>query len=279
MTHPIGAFIVIDHELNNRIEAAVKLGIPTAQILAPPQTERSSEKISELKSIFKNAGIKITVVFCGFTGESYADIPTVKQTVGLVPLKTRAERLAEAKSISDFTKQLGVEATALHLGFIPEKAHGLDFDQLVSMTQELCDYCKSNGQRLHLETGQETADGLLQFIHAVNRDNLAVNFDPANMILYGSGEPIEALEKVGKYVKSAHCKDALWSEKPGITWGQEMPLGEGDVGMENFIKTLKEIGYEGPLTIEREISGEQQIKDIEKAVQLLNSFKKKFWNE
>ena len=83
-------------------------------------------------------------------------------------------------------------------------------------------------------------------------DNLFINFDPANMILYGTGEPIAALKKVGRYVKSVHCKDGKWAQNPGKEWGQEVPLGEGDVGMENYLRTLKEIGYDGPLTIERE---------------------------
>ena len=84
-------------------------------------------------------------------------------------------------------------------------------------------------------------------------DNLFVNFDPANMILYGCGDPIDALKKVGRYVRSVHCKDGKWAAQPGEEWGAEMPLGQGDVGMERFLRTLKEIGYDGPLTIEREI--------------------------
>ena len=104
---------------------------------------------------------------------------------------------------------------------------------------------------------------------------MAVNFDPANMILYGSGEPIPALKKVGKYVKSVHCKDAKWAANPGKEWGVETPLGEGDVNIELFLSTLKEIGYFGPLTIEREISGEQQKKDIAAAVQLLKELRAK----
>ena len=123
----------------------------------------------------------------------------------------------------------------------------------MAVTREVCDHCQQNGQKLHLETGQETADALLQFISDVHRDNLFINFDPANMILYGSGEPIAALQKVGRYVRSVHCKDAKWAARPGKEWGQEVPLGQGDVGIENFLRTLKEIGYTGPLTIEREI--------------------------
>jgi sugar phosphate isomerase/epimerase len=128
-----------------------------------------------------------------------------------------------------------------------------------------------------LETGQETADDLVVFIQDVGRNNLFINFDPANMILYGTGEPIAALKKVGRYVKSVHCKDGKWAKNPGKEWGQEVALGEGDVGMENYLRTLKEIGYDGPLTIEREIpqEPERQKAEIGGAIKLLSDLRKK----
>ena len=179
--------------------------------------------------------------------------------------------------IADFARVLGVDAVALHLGFIPEDASDPLYGEVVTVTRQICDHCRSNDQRLHLETGQESADGLLRFIAAVDRPNLFINFDPANMILYGSGEPIEALRKVGHLVKSVHCKDATWAAKPGEEWGAEVPLGQGDVGMDSFLRTLAEIGYDGPLTIEREIpeDPERQKAEIGQGVQLLNDLKAK----
>jgi sugar phosphate isomerase/epimerase len=116
---------------------------------------------------------------------------------------------------------------------------------------------------------------LLRFLGDVKRDNLFVNFDPANMILYCAGEPIEALEKVGKHVRSIHCKDGRWAARPGKEWGVETPLGEGDVGMERFLATLQKLGYYGPLTIEREIpqEPERQKAEIGGAIKLLNELK------
>ena len=118
---------------------------------------------------------------------------------------------------------------------------------------------------------------MLQFISDVGRDNLHVNFDPANMILYGTGEPIEALRKIGSRVRSVHCKDGVWAGKPGEEWGREVALGQGDVGMENYLQTLKDIGYQGPLTIEREIAQEpeRQKAEIGQAVRLLTDLKAK----
>ena len=173
--------------------------------------------------------------------------------------------------IADFAKWLSCDTVALHLGFIPHDPAAEGYGEIVNVTRQLCDHCDKNAQFLHLETGQETADGLLEFIHQVDRANLKINFDPANMILYGTGQPIEALRKVGSHVRSIHCKDGTWSDKPGETWGAEVPLGEGDVGMEEYLKTLKEIGYDGPLTIEREIpqDPERQKAEIGQAIELL----------
>jgi sugar phosphate isomerase/epimerase len=160
---------------------------------------------------------------------------------------------------------------------VPHDTRSALYADAIEVTQDLCDHCKGNGQALHLETGQETADGLLQFIQDVGRDNLFINFDPANMILYGTGEPIQALKKVGRYVRSVHCKDGKWAANPGKEWGVEMPLGQGDVGFENYLRTLKEIGYDGPLTIEREIAQEpeRQKAEIGHAIGLLNELKAK----
>jgi sugar phosphate isomerase/epimerase len=180
------------------------------------------------------------------------------------------------KEICNFAKLLHCQVVALHLGFVPHADDNpADYKEIVDVTQELTEHCRINDQRLHLETGQESADGLLQFIQDVDRDNLFINFDPANMILYGTGDPIEALRKVGTHVRSVHCKDAKWAGNPGQEWGSEVPLGEGDVGMREFLTTLREIGYRGPLTIEREIPEEpaRQKAEIEHATSLLTSLR------
>ncbi len=274
---PIGVFASIDAGLGVKLEIASELGVPTIHLHAPAQETRTPENAEKFLARLKELGLTITVVFCGFEGESYADIPTVVKTIGLVPAESRAARTRETKEIADFAKLLGVDTVAMHLGFVPHDKSDPLFGEVVTVTREICDHCKANGQRFHLETGQETADALLQFIEAVDRDNLFVNFDPANIILYGVGQPIEALKKVGKHVRSVHCKDAKWAAKPGEEWGAEVPLGTGDVGMEDFIRTLKEIGYEGPLTIEREIpeDPERQKAEIGQAVELLDELKAK----
>jgi sugar phosphate isomerase/epimerase len=274
---PIGVFASVDAGLGVHLDIAQELGIPTVQVHAPHQNTRTPEVAAEFLGKCSAAGITITAVFGGFEGESYADIETTARTVGLVPQKTRAARLQEMKEISDFAKLLGCDTIALHIGFVPEE--GDDYSSLLEVTRDLLDHAKANGQQLNLETGQESAEHLLKFIADVDRDNLFINFDPANMILYGTGDPIEALKQVGSYVRSIHCKDGTWAAdgKRGVEWGQEVALGEGDVGMETYLRTLNDLGYTGPLTIEREIAEdrERQKKDIGTAVQLLVELREK----
>lgn len=275
---PLGVFASIDAGLGVKLEVAHELQVPTIQLHAPAKSTRTQDNADRFLKQLDQMGMKLTAVFGGFEGESYADIPTTQRTVGLVPPESRAERTREMLEIADFAKVLGCPVVALHLGFIP--GHGADeplYNQIVEVTRQVCDHCRRNGQDLHLETGQETADGLLQFLGDVDRDNLFVNFDPANMILYGTGEPIEALRKIGGRVHSVHCKDGKWAEKPGQEWGEEVPLGQGDVGIEQYLRTLDDVGYTGPLTIEREIPAEpeRQKAEIGDALRLLNELKLK----
>ena len=274
---PIGAFASVDAGLGVKLEVVHELGIPTIQLHAPSAQARTPENAERFVARLGELGIALTAVFGGFEGESYADIPTVSKTVGLVPPETRAARTQEMKEIADFARLLGCDVVALHLGFVPHDTSDPLYGEVLAVTREVCDHTKANGQNLHLETGQESADGLLGFIHDVARDNLFVNFDPANLILYGTGEPIEALQKIGSYVRSVHCKDAKWAANPGAEWGQEVPLGDGDVGIENYLRTLSDLGYAGPLTIEREIpqDPERQKAEIGGAAGLLNELKAK----
>ena len=271
----VGVFTSIDAGLGVNLEVAHDLGIPTIQIHAPHQGKRNQATADEILERLSKYNITVTAVFGGFEGESYADIPTVVKTVGLMPPETRASRLAEMKEISDFAKMIGCEVIALHLGFVPHDDSDLAYADIVNVTKELCDYAANNGQALHLETGQETAPALVKFIEDTKCENLFVNFDPANMILYGAGEPIEALELLGSRVRSVHCKDAKWAANPGEEWGEEMKLGDGDVDMKRYLETLDKIGYHGPLTIEREIPQEpaRQKEEIGHAVGLLNQLK------
>lgn len=279
---PLGVFASIDAGLGVHLDVAHDLGVPTVHLHSPHKATRTEANAAAFRERLAELGIKISVVFAGFDGESYADIPTTQRTVGLFPEATRAARLEELKEIADFARLLSSDETSyapgpipvgLHVGFVPHDQQSEGFAQIVAATQAICDHCAPHGQAVHLETGQEPAGVLLEFLAAVDRPNLGVNFDPANMILYGCGEPLPALEQLGRHVRSVHCKDARWSDSPGETWGQEMPLGEGDVNFRAFLDVLDDIDYRGPLTIEREIPQEpdRQKAEIGAALELLRS--------
>jgi len=213
----------------------------------------------------------VVTMFAAYAGESYADIPTVQGTVGFVPRATRAAREARTLAVGDFAAELGVPGIATHIGFVPEDRLCEDYLAVREVVRRVCGHAAAHGQTFALETGQESADDLLDFLLSVNRDNLCVNFDPANMILYGSGDPIAALETLAAHVVTVHCKDGDGPPRDmSGALGQEKPLGQGAVGIERFIAKLKQIGYRGPLTIEREAYDPvERLRDIRMAVGLL----------
>ena len=239
-----------------------QLGVHGAADLAPGAAER-------WRAALDRSELEIVTAFLSFEGERYASIPICTQTVGYVPPATRREREQRTYAVSDFARSLGIPGLAAHIGCLPEDPRDAEHRAVLELVRRVCDHCARNGQTFALETGQEPAAALLEFLHAVDRPNLGVNFDPANMILYGSGQPMEALRTLGAHVLTVHCKDGTWPEAPG-EWGRETPLGEGDVGMQRYVRTLREIGYSGPLVIEREIVGEEQRADIGRAIALLN---------
>lgn len=208
---------------------------------------------------------------CSYRGEDYADIPAVQQTVGLVPPDTRAERVARTKAVSDVARKLAIDSVACHIGFVSHDFGSAAYREIRDVARDICDHCGANGQSFTLETGQEPAKVLLQFIQDVQRPNLKINFDPANMILYGTGDPIDALDVLGSYVTSVHCKDGDWPPvDQSAALGKERALGEGSVDVPKFISKLKEVGYRGILSIERE-EPDTAVRDadIRKAIQLL----------
>lgn len=229
------------------------LGIGCGQLGIPGDLKLDAPVAAAWKNALAAEDFRLATVFAAYNGESYADIPTVQATVGFIPRATREEREKRTYEISDFAAALGVKSIACHIGFVPENEADEDYRAVREMVRRVCDYAARNGQSFALETGQEPARVLLAFLRDVGRENLRINFDPANMILYGTGDPIEALDVLGSLVVSVHCKDGDWPPKdqPGAL-GTEKRLGQGSVGMERFVAKLKDIGYRGALNIERE---------------------------
>ena len=230
--------------------------------------EGAAEKWHEA---LKQESFTLVTVFCSYIGESYADGPTVAATVGFIPQSTRDEREQRTRDVSDFAAKLGVKSIACHIGFVPEDRNHPDYLAVRDVVRRVCDHVARHDQTFAMETGQERAEVLLEFLKDVDRKNLGVNFDPANLIMYGTGDPILAVEVLHEHLLSVHCKDGVWPPKmPAGSLGSERPLGEGAVGMDKFIAKLKQIGYKGTLNIEHEIDDlEQKRTDIRKGVELL----------
>lgn len=242
-------------------------GISTVHLQYPAQLD-NAEGIAAIGAALTQTGVTITTVFCGFEGESYADIPTVINTVGLVPEEPREARVEKIEQISRFSSALKVDRVGAHIGFIPHDSSDPRYGALVQTVRGICDSLAARGQVFALETGQETARALMGFIHDVKRENLRVNFDPANMILYGTEPPIPATELLFPWIDGVHCKDGNWpTEKDQL--GQETPFGAGAVDATAWLHSLLELGYRGPLTIEREISGDAQLRDVVAAKELI----------
>lgn len=275
--YPLGVFTSIDSGFGVPLQTAKELGVPSVHVHSPHDDNINDESADRFLQACADAGITVTVLFAGFDGDSYASIAETARTVGLVPKETRSYRAGKMREIAAFGRRIGCDVMGTHIGFVPQDRTSDDYRDLVKTVQRLLDELADYGQRLHLETGQESARHLLDFIDDVARDNLKINFDPANMILYGTGDPIEALKTVGEFVGSIHCKDAVAAptDVRGTEWGREVALGEGEVGMKTYLETLKAVGYVGPLTIERELSEDpvQQRADIEQAITLLTALR------
>lgn len=257
----------------DRLSEIQSLGVACGQLGIDGGVELNRRAAEDWKTALEENNFALATVFAAYNGESYADIPTVKRTVGFIPPATRAEREARTYEVLEFAASIGAPSIATHIGFVPEDPGHPDYIAVRDLVRRICDRAQKHNLTFALETGQEPAHVLLRFFEDVNRPNLRINFDPANMILYGTGDPIEALRTLARHVVSVHCKDGDWppQNQPGAL-GTERPLGKGSVGIERFIGALKEIGYQGILSVEREAENQQErIRDIRSAIELLKS--------
>ena len=255
----------------DRVSEIRSLGVRSGQLALPGTMALTESAAAEWKAELAREEFTLETVFATYDGEAYTDIPTVQRTVGFIPRGTRPAREQRTYDVSDFAARLGVNSIACHVGFVPEDHYNPDYIAVRDVVRRVCDHAAGHGQTFALETGQEPALVLLSFIRDVHRPNLRINFDPANLILYGSGDPIEALPLLAPLVVSVHAKDGDWPPKhvPGAL-GTERPLGQGAVGMARFVQTLKDIGYQGTLNVEREIEDQSaRLRDIAAGVQLL----------
>ena len=228
-------------------------------------TDTLAEKVRREAEV---GGIHMTSLWAGYSGPSAWNFTEGPATLGVVPAAYRFQRMQELMQAGQFAKALGVRAIITHLGFIPENAYDPVFQDIVVAVRYIANHLKNLGLEFWFETGQETPVTLLRLIQAVGLPNLGINLDPANLILYGKGNPIDALEVFGPFVRNIHAKDGLYPTDP-MQLGKEVKVGEGRVRFPEFVRRLGEIGFTGEFIIEREISGDQQNRDIAATVAYL----------
>ena len=182
-------------------------------------------------------------------------------TIGVVPPKTRAARIDALRQVSDFAKLVGIEQVQTHCGFIPENPSDPLYPQAVDAIRTVAKHCQGNGQQFLMETGQETPTTMARALRDVNMPNLGVGLDTANLILYGKANPVDAVDILGPHIRNMHAKDGLWPTDPDQL-GKEVAIGKGLVDFQQVFTKLRRIGYSGPISIEREIAGPQQIEDV-----------------
>jgi sugar phosphate isomerase/epimerase len=257
----LGLIINVGEDPDSSLAKVQNLGLPTCQAFVDDFTP---DLAGRLRQALDKHAIEATSLVVGGPGKEIWDFYQGPLTIGLVPRETRAARIAHIKKASDFAKQCGIPAVQTHCGFIPENPNDELYRETVMAMREVAAYCKGNGQKFRYETGQETPITLVRAIQDVGLENQGVNFDLANLILYGKANPVDAIELLGPFVQGIHAKDGLWPTNPKEL-GEEVPIGRGKVDFPRIIKRLKELNYRGAVTIEREISGARQLEDVRAA--------------
>lgn len=242
------------------------LGLRTCQAHVGAQPDVSMAPA--LKSALEKYEVEVTAVMTLGPGPMVWDFYSGPKTIGLVPESTRAARIDALKKASDLGKACNINAVHTHCGFIPENPNDALYAGTVRAIAEVAAHCKQNGQIFLMETGQESPITMLRAIEDAGIGNIRVNLDTANLILYGKGEPLGALDVLGTHVRGLHAKDGLYPTDPKKL-GREVAIGQGRVGFPEVIKALHKLKYTGPITIEREISGPQQEADIHQSVTFL----------
>jgi len=248
-----------------------KFGLNVCQLASWDMTLARLDVADTARESASSADVRICAVWAGVPGPGKWNFTEGPVTLGLVPEEYRRKRVDSLKKWADFAQRVGAPAIITHCGFIPENMTDFAYNGVVDAIKEVAEYCGERSLEFWFETGQETPVVLLRTIERVGTGNLGINLDPANLLMYGKGNPIDSLSVFGKYVRNIHAKDGL-CPTDGENLGKEVPVGEGMVCYPEFMAGLKEIGFDGELIIEREIKGAEQIRDIQETIECLNGW-------
>ena len=275
----VGVLIEIfrDTDVDAKFAELRSMGMESCQLVCWDKEIMNQETADKVNAAAENHKVDITAFWCGWGGPRVWGFYDGQLTLGLVPEAFRFERVKMLQKGITFASMIHVKDVATHVGYMPENPYDPNYAGVLACLKELVKQCKENGQNFLFETGQETPVTLKRAIQDIEKElgkgNVGINLDPANLVMYGKANPVDALEVFGEYVMGIHGKDGRYPTD-GHMLGEEVPLGQGKVNYPAFVAKLKEIGYAGDITIEREISGEEQKKDIVMAKAVLDELLK-----
>ncbi len=258
-------------DITEKITKVAQQGFDNCQIISWVPSLWTDENAVLIKQELEKNGVTASAFWCGWEGPVVWNPYEGQLTLGLVPAEYRQMRVKNLCDGADFANKIGIKHIVTHMGFIPENPYDPQFKPFCIAVKTVAEHLKQNDQYLLFETGQETPVTMLRCFGEVGMDNLGVNYDTGNLIIYGKANPVDGLDTIGTYVMGVHAKDAVYPSPAdlGKKNGKEVVVGTGKVDFEKVLSGLYELGYDGYITIEREISGEQQAKDIRAAKEYL----------
>ena len=270
----IGVMIPLkaDTDVLTEFKKAKDMQLDSCQISIWDMSLYTDDNAAAICAAAQQTGLEISTLWAGWSGPKEWNFSFGPVTLGLVPAAYRGTRLHDLEKAVDFAEKIHVANIATHVGFLPENPRDPDYIGTIGALRHLCRMMKEKNQTFLFETGQETPVTILRAIEDIGYDNVGINFDTANLILYGKANSADAVRIFGKYIRDTHIKDGLFPTN-GSALGKEVPVGQGRADFPVILEELKKCGYTGPFTIEREIRGEQQTRDIIAARALLMRLK------
>ncbi len=266
----LGVLIVLtaDTDIMFEMKKAKEIGCECCQLSVWDPTLYTDQMAEAIVRASKETDIEVSTLWAGWSGPKEWNFTGGPVTLGLVPEAYRMKRAEELLAGADFAVKIGCNRMATHVGFLPENMNDPQYGGVVAILRYIVKYCQKKGVNFLFETGQETPVTLLRVIEELGFDNVGINMDTANLILYGKANSADAITVFGKYVMDTHIKDGFYPID-GKRLGREVAVGEGLANLPEVIKRLQAVNYTGNYIIEREISGEQQTKDIIKTLAYL----------
>ena len=269
----IGTTLAVENldGLEKSCVALQRLGFRSCQLGSWSSDLWTDKTAVQLSFYLQKYGLTPSSFWCGYEGPRSWDFYQGPVSLGLLPRQYREVRVKNLCDGADFARKLGITDVITHMGFIPEDPNNPEFLPFCDAVRTVALHLKENGQYLLFETGQETPVALLRCIETVGTDNLGVNLDTANLILYGKANPVDALDVIGRYVRGVHAKDGFYPVN-GHDLGAETKIGRGKVDFRAFFTKLHALGYNSWVTIEREVPDEEEwAADVAEAKEYLEN--------